>query len=209
MFIRSYRVSNLLIWSCVASCGEFCLFRSSRLNISEFWLDPCIVNKGGCLCMLWALGSIWKVFKVVWTVFGKVCVQGGQTPWGGLTGPGRRFYRPGQRASVCSLTCISKLHFRHWSKGSVLWLNGACICVGELLCEFVVCLLWWPLLHVWACFCLGCAEPLPLPKGIETFLLQVILFFSLPSALLLMLRFIMFGLNCGGNVICWKHGCRM
>jgi hypothetical protein len=31
-------------------------------------------------------------------------------------------------------------------------------------------------------FCLGCVESLPLPKGIETFLFQVILLFAIVSA---------------------------
>jgi hypothetical protein len=40
------------------------------------------------------------------------------------------------------------------------------------------CMLWWLVLFAWAWFCLGCVEPLPLPKGSETCLLQVILFFA-------------------------------
>jgi hypothetical protein len=36
----------LLIWTCVASYVEFCLFEKSRLHFLHFWLDSCIVNKG-------------------------------------------------------------------------------------------------------------------------------------------------------------------
>jgi hypothetical protein len=44
---------------------------------------------------------------------------------------------------------------------------------GELLCAFVVCALFLSMF-----FCLGCVEPLPLPKGSETCPLQVISFFA-------------------------------
>jgi hypothetical protein len=43
---------------------------------------------------------------------------------------------------------------------------------GELLFALVVCAIWLSMV------CLGCVESLPLPKGFETCLLQVILFFS-------------------------------
>jgi hypothetical protein len=39
-------------------------------------------------------------------------------------------------------------------------------------------MLWWFVLFSRAWFCLGCVEPLPLPKGFETCLLQVILLFT-------------------------------
>jgi hypothetical protein len=40
------------------------------------------------------------------------------------------------------------------------------------------CVLWWVVLFAWAWFCLGCVDPLSLPKGSETCLLQVIWFFA-------------------------------
>jgi hypothetical protein len=43
------------------------------------------------------------------------------------------------------------------------------------MCRGSSCMLWWFVLFAWAWFCLGCVEPLPLPKGSETCLLQVIL----------------------------------
>ena len=40
-------------------------------------------------------------------------------------------------------------------------------------------------------FCLGCVEPLPLPKGSETCLLQVILLFAFPLAFDHLLEFLL------------------
>jgi hypothetical protein len=42
-----------------------------------------------------------------------------------------------------------------------------------------------------ACFCLGCVELLPLPKGTEMFLLQVILLFAFPLAFDRLLKFLL------------------
>jgi hypothetical protein len=39
-------------------------------------------------------------------------------------------------------------------------------------------MLWWFVIFVGAWRCLGCVEPLPLPKGSETCFLQVILLFA-------------------------------
>jgi hypothetical protein len=49
---------------------------------------------------------------------------------------------------------------------------------GVHMCRGSSCLLWSFVLFAWAWFCLGCVEPLPLPKGSETCLLQVILLFA-------------------------------
>jgi hypothetical protein len=40
------------------------------------------------------------------------------------------------------------------------------------MCRGSSCMLWWFVLFAWAWFCLRCVEPLPLPKGSETCLLQ-------------------------------------
>jgi hypothetical protein len=50
---------------------------------------------------------------------------------------------------------------------------------GGALCGFRA---WVPrlLLFSYAWFCLGCVEPFPLPKRLETCLLQVILLFAFP-----------------------------
>jgi hypothetical protein len=55
------------------------------LNLFAFCLDSCIVNKGSSLCMIWAPGSIWKVFQLVRANFEKFGV--GPVTWGGLTAP--------------------------------------------------------------------------------------------------------------------------
>jgi hypothetical protein len=63
--------------------------------------------------------------------------------------------------------------------------GGGALVQGELACVqgelFVVfrALVCWFALFAWALFCLGCVEPLPLPKGSETWLLQVILLFAI------------------------------
>jgi hypothetical protein len=44
-------------------------------------------------------------------------------------------------------------------------------------------------------FCLGCVESLPLPKGIETCLIQVILFFSFSLAFDCLLEFLLVGFS--------------
>jgi hypothetical protein len=46
------------------------------------------------------------------------------------------------------------------------------------MCRGSSCMLWWFVLFAWAWFSLGCVEPLPLPMGSETCLLQVILPFA-------------------------------
>jgi hypothetical protein len=62
--------------------------------------------------------------------------------------------------------------------GWVALVQGELACVqGELFVVFWA-LVWWFALFAWALFCLGCVEPLPLPKGSETCLLQVILLFA-------------------------------
>jgi hypothetical protein len=69
------------------------------------------------------------------------------------------------------------LHCCIGSGGVCFGSGGACICAGGALCG-VRALDQWFVLFVWAWFCFGCVEPLPLPKGSETCLLQVILFLS-------------------------------
>jgi hypothetical protein len=51
---------------------------------------------------------------------------------------------------------------------------------GELFVVFSF--VWWSFVLCLSLFCLGCVEPLPLPKGIETCLFQVILIFAFPFA---------------------------
>jgi hypothetical protein len=84
---------------------------------------------------------------------------------GGLTGLCRRFNRPMQ----CELGLLPVMHFQvtflhalvqgslHRCRGSSCVFFGSWPCV--LLVVFALCL---------SMFCLGCVEPLPLPKGSET-----------------------------------------
>jgi uncharacterized protein YbdZ (MbtH family) len=65
----------------------------------------------------------------------------------------------------------------HSSRGSCIGSGGACMCAGGSLCGFRA-LDGWHMLFSRAWFCLTCVEPLPLPKGSETCLLQVILLFA-------------------------------
>jgi hypothetical protein len=52
------------------------------------------------------------------------------------------------------------------------------------MCRGSSCLLWWFVPFAWAWFCLGCVESLPLPKGSETCLLQLILLFAFSQLLI-------------------------
>jgi hypothetical protein len=89
----------------------------------------------------------------------------------------RRSNRPGQSEQFFALCCIPVLHCCICSGGVCFGSGGACICAGGALCG-VRALVRWFALFAWAWFCLGCVEPLPLPKGSETCLLQVILLFA-------------------------------
>jgi hypothetical protein len=78
---------------------------------------------------------------------------------------------------LLQLPCF-QLVCMHSSRGRCIGSGGACVCAGGDLCGCssfvsVVCSLCLSLV-----FCLGCVEPLSLPKGSETCLLQVILLFA-------------------------------
>jgi hypothetical protein len=77
------------------------------------------------------------------------------------------------RAELKQLLCFRQVVCMHSSRGSCIGSGGACMCAGRALCGFLA-LVWWFALFTWAQSCLGCVEPLPLPKGSETCLLQVI-----------------------------------
>jgi hypothetical protein len=57
------------------------------LILFAFCLDSCVVNKGEKFVMLWAPGSVWKVFQLVQTNFEQF--GAGPVTWGGLTAPRR------------------------------------------------------------------------------------------------------------------------
>jgi hypothetical protein len=86
---------------------------------------------------------------------------------------------------LCFLKKFACIH-----PGGVALVQGACMCAGGALCGFRA-LVWCFVLFVRACFCLGCVELLPLPKGIKTCLLQAILFFAFPLAFDCLLKFLL------------------
>jgi hypothetical protein len=59
------------------------------------------------------------------------------------------------------LLCFLQGVGMHSSRGSCIGSEGACMCAGGALCSFRA-LVWWFALFVWALFCLGCVESLPL-----------------------------------------------
>jgi hypothetical protein len=81
------------------------------------------------------------------------------------------------RAELLQLPCF-KWCFACIRPGGVALVQGELACVqGELFVVFRA-LVWWFALFAGALFCLRCVEPLPLPKGSVTCLLQVILLFA-------------------------------
>jgi hypothetical protein len=93
---------------------------------------------------------------------------------------------------LCELGLLFVMHF-HVTFLHALVQGELALVQGELLCEFLardLMCLWWYLLFVRVCFCLSCVEPLPLPKGTEVFLLQVILLFAFPLAFDRLLKFL-------------------
>jgi hypothetical protein len=92
----------------------------------------------------------------------------------GLTGGGDRSDRC--ELKLLKLPCFQVVCM-HSSRGRCIGSGGACMCAGELFVVVRALFLWFALFAC-ALLCLGCVEPLPLPKGSETCLLQVILFFA-------------------------------
>jgi hypothetical protein len=167
---------------------NFVYLRSYMLKRFAFCLDSCIVNKGEkFMCVL----GTWECLKGVqigsgkfWVVWCRAGLLGrsnrpqavGRSA-GGLTALWRQSNRPGLSEKIFALCCIPVLHCCIGLGGSVLWLRGS-----MHMCRGALCGVWalvrWFVLFVWAWFCLGCVEPLPLPKESETCLLQVILLFA-------------------------------
>jgi hypothetical protein len=141
---------------------NFVYLRSSRLHIfkSEPWFmhwqqggerkveKSCIAL--GCIFSFLAFGGVVCCTKAVWPVFAT-----------GLTGfwwnRSDRFWELAW--PVCAQSC-------HLFRGSMHMCRGSS------------CMLWWFVLFSWAWFYLWCVEPLPLPEGSETCLLQVILIYA-------------------------------
>jgi hypothetical protein len=90
--------------------------------------------------MLWAPGSVWKVFHLVRAIFEQF--GAGPVSCGGLTALYRRSNRPRQSEQVFALCCIPVLHCCICSGGVCFGSGGACLCTGGALCD-VRALLWW------------------------------------------------------------------
>jgi hypothetical protein len=100
--------------------------------------------------MLWAPGSVWKVFQVVresFEQFGAGPVSWGSltAPTGGLTALYRRSNRPGQSEQVFALCCIPALHCYICSGGVCFGSGGAWICAGGALCGVRALVRWFAL----------------------------------------------------------------
>jgi hypothetical protein len=90
------------------------------------------------------------------------------------------------RSDRCECKELGYLVLRFdWCRGAVWPVRAR---LGGALCGFLY-LIWWLVLFAWACFCLSCVESLPLPKGTETCLLQVILHFAFPLGCNHLLKF--------------------
>jgi hypothetical protein len=170
---------------------NFVYLRTSRLKVLNFWLDSCIANKGDkfeleMVCWMhlegfqvvsshfWALGCtpIWPV-----EVTGLTSQSAGPVLMlhTGLTGGVDQSDRSG--LSCCSYHVSSGV-LHAFVQRELHWLRGGLhVCRGSSLWFFEL-LVWWFALYAWALFCLGCVEPLPLPKRSETCLLHVILLFA-------------------------------
>jgi hypothetical protein len=173
---------------------NFVYLRSSRLNVWHFWLDSCIVNKGDKFELELACCTHLEGFQVVWNYFWAQAISQEASSWPvrgtglivvvpkcwailptGLTGDSHRSDR--SELSWCRCLVFFKW-FACIRPGGVALVYGELACVqGGALSGFRA-LVWWFVLFSWAWFCLGCVEPLPLPKGSETCLLQVILLFA-------------------------------
>jgi hypothetical protein len=161
----------------------FVYLRSSRLKVLHFWLDSCTDNKGEKFELEMACWMHLEGFQVVSSHFwALVCTD--------LNGQGHRSDRSEcwpcsyvghrsdrwwwpvwpVRAELMQLLCFHQVV-------ACIRSGGVALFQGEL---FVVCraLVWWFALFAWALFCLGCIEPLPLPKGSELNLLFAFVWLS-------------------------------
>jgi hypothetical protein len=183
---------------------NFVYLRSSKLKVVHFWLDSCIANKGEKFELEMACWMHLEGFQAVSNHFwAQLCT--------GLTGRGHRSDRsecwscahvwhrsdlwwwpvwPVLAEVVAAALFSSGLHA--FVQGGVALVKGELACVQGELFVVVWALIRWFALFAWALFCLGCVEPLPLPKGSETCLLQVILLFAFVWLLIACWSFFMF-----------------
>jgi hypothetical protein len=95
--------------------------------------------------MIWALGSIWKVFQLVQTVFERF--GAGMVSWGGLIAPQAVIFQAsdltaqdrqsnctGQNEQNFALCCVPVMHCCIGSVRVCFGSGGACICARGALC---------------------------------------------------------------------------
>jgi hypothetical protein len=156
---------------------NFVYLRSYMLKLFAFCLDSCIVNKAEKFVHVlgtWGhlegvpIGSdnFWKVWCRAGLMGRSNRPQAVRWQVGGLTAQCRRSNRPRQGEKDLAPCCIPMLHRCIGSGGVCFGSGGACICAGGALCV-IRALVWWFVPFAWAWFCLGCVEPMPLPKGSE------------------------------------------
>jgi hypothetical protein len=145
---------------------NFVYLRSSRLHIFNF--EPWFMHwqqRGERKVKKSCIASLEHILRVKGELVHFFCIFG--------------FWR-------CGLLCEIDLTGFGWNRSDRFWEPAWPVCAqvwhlftGSLhVCRGSSCLLWWFVLFAWAWFCLGCVESLPLPKGSETCLLQVILIFA-------------------------------
>jgi hypothetical protein len=177
MFIRSYRVSNLLIWTCVASflCWILSIWESLGCIFPNFGLIHALSTRGRLLWRKSASVCILKVFEWFRVIFGLLQFPG----FPGGHWPDR--WCPPVWLVWSVRTCAFVGHWSDRCCGPVWPIRGelvqllcfvkwfACIHPRGVACVqgklFVVFELWFGglLLFAWSCFCLDCVELLPLP----------------------------------------------
>jgi hypothetical protein len=121
------------------------IWESICWNISHFALIHALSTRGRSLCMIWAPGSIWKVFQLVRANFEQF--GAGPVTWGGLTAPQavrwvvgglttwwRRSNRPGQSEQNFDLCCFPVLHCCISSWGVCFAQGSLHMCRGRSLC---------------------------------------------------------------------------
>jgi hypothetical protein len=111
MSIRSYRLSKLLIWTCVASYVEFCLFEKLYVEFLAFlaWFMHC--QQGG---EVWAWNGLLHTFRRFPSGF-ELFLSSGNFPCGiSLTGGGHR-------SDWCSSQVLGDLVHRSDRWGWPVW----------------------------------------------------------------------------------------
>jgi hypothetical protein len=157
MSLLTCRVSNFLIWECVAPCDEFCIFE--KLYVETFRILPWFMHcqQRGEVCAWFgnlgtfgrcsnSYGSFWKVWCRSGLMGRSNRPQAVRWPIGGLTARCRRSNRARQSEQCFSLCCIPMLHCCIGLGGVCFGSWGACMCRRSYLCCSSIGLVVWALL---------------------------------------------------------------